>query len=269
LALEQRRKKRLRAQLEINGITTTFTLDTGSSVNLLPLELARKLGVDRDLKPPECTLRMFSDQVLPVQGTAICRLHDHASRKVREVEFYVTGSHKDPIIGLPTCLDFNLIKVKSEHICEMKSDKDEPLTNETVLEQYADLFSGFGKFPGEVSLETDPSITPVRAPPRRIPLHLRDKVKAEIDNLCSNDILVPVTETTEWASPLLTTLKPNGGVRVVMDPQALNSPLKAVDHLLDHLDVFLSELSQAKVFNVCDLRHAFFHCVLEKPSQLK
>ena len=138
-----------------------------------------------------------------------------------------------------------------------------------MLEQYADLFSGFGKFPGEVSLEIDPSVTPVRSPPRRIPLHLRDKVKAEIDNLCSNDILEPVTEATEWASPLLTTLKPNGEVRVVMDPQALNASLKPVHHLLDHLDVILPELNQAKVFSLCDLRHAFFHCVLDKSSQLK
>ena len=50
-----------------------------------------------------------------------------------------------------------------------------------------------------------------------------------------NDILVPVAESTEWASPLLTTLKPNGEVRVVMDPQALNAGLKPVYHLLDHL----------------------------------
>jgi hypothetical protein len=89
LALDQGERKRLRAKLIVNNEPMIFTLDTGSSVNLITLSLARKLEIDRKMKRPERVLRMFSDQVLQVEGMVECRLEAPTTHKVCVAEFYV------------------------------------------------------------------------------------------------------------------------------------------------------------------------------------
>lgn len=236
----------------------------------MPVDLASRIGKMNSLKPAEGKLHMFDNQVLPVMGMITCKLHYSPTNKVCDVNFYVTANHKEPLLGLEECLKFELIKVSPEllHHLNHEYNQDDYLTYESITRDYADLFTGFGKFPGEVTLETDPNVPPVRIPPRRLPLHLREKVERELKTLCDNDILVPVTEPTDWASPLMTTLKPNGDIRIVMDPQSLNTALKPVHCLMNHLDVILPELNKAKVFSHVDLKHAFWHCVLDKKSQL-
>lgn len=267
LALDGPRYKRLTATLLVNGVSTNFTLDTGSSVNVLPMTLAQKIGMHRYMNPSDTTLRMFSDQILDVEGTVECQVQDPKSSEMHLVRFYVAKTHKQAVLGLQTCLNFGLIQVQIEHLRNLQADACQPMTKEIILRQYSDLFTGYGKFEGTVHLDTDPAVASVRVTPRRIPLHIRDKVEREIKALCDNDILEPTDEYMPWSSHLQPVLKSNGEVRICMDPNFLNDALKSVECVLPVLDDVLPELSNAKVYSVLDTRHAFFHCVLDEPTK--
>lgn len=53
-----------------------------------------------------------------------------------------------PILGLRACLDLNLVKlVMSVQIT-------------SIMEEFADVFKGIGKFPGECDLYIDPNAMP-------------------------------------------------------------------------------------------------------------
>ena len=203
------------------------------------------------MNPSDTTLRMFSDQILDVEGTIECQVQDLKFNEMHMVRFFVAKTHKQAVLGLQTCLDFNLIKVQTEHLRNLQSDQYQPLTKEIILQQYSDLFTGYGKFEGEIHLDTDPAVATVRVTPRRIPLHIRDKVQREIKALCDNDILEPTDEYTPWSSHLQPVLKANGEIRICIDPKYLNDALKsAYECVLPTLDDVLPELSNAKVFSV-------------------
>ena len=71
-----------------------------------------------------------------------------------------------------------------------------------------------GLLDGEVHLETDPSIPPVQMPPRRLAVPIKDIVKQELDAMCRDGIIEPVSEPSAWISALLVVRKANGGVHI-------------------------------------------------------
>ena len=56
---------------------------------------------------------------------------------------------------------------------------------------------------GEVHIEVDLTVPPVQMPPRRLPVAIKDMVKAELDEMCRNSIIEPVSEALPWVSALL------------------------------------------------------------------
>ena len=142
-----------------------------------------------------------------------------------------------------------------------------PLTKEYIVERYAELFQGVGLLQGEVHLETDPSVTPVQLPPRRLPVPIRDEVKRELDAMCRDGIIEPVTGPSTWISALLVVRKPNGKVRICIDPKPLNKSLRRCNYMMGTIDDVLPRLAKAKVFSTLDVRNGFWNLRLDEESK--
>ena len=63
---------------------------------------------------------------------------------------------------------------------------------------------------GMATLQVNDEVKPKSLPCRKLPLSLQDDVKREIDNLVERNVLVPVTEPTEWVSQMAVVRKANG-----------------------------------------------------------
>ena len=103
-------------------------------------------------------------------------------------------------------------------------------------------------------------------PSRKLPIPIKEKVRAELNTMIENEIITPVNEPTEWISALLVVAKSNGDVRICIDPKPLNKALLRNHYLMPTIDDVLPELNNAKVFSTCDARHAFWHVCLDEPS---
>ena len=57
----------------------------------------------------------------------------------------------------------------------------------------------------------------------RIPFRLEDPVYRKLDQMEAEGIIVPVTEPTEWVSRMLVASKPEGDIRICLDPSELKS----------------------------------------------
>ena len=112
---------------------------------------------------------------------------------------------------------------------------------------------------GSASLKIDPSITPRVLPCPRIPIALADRVKTELSALVDNGIIAPVHEPADWVNQMAVVEKPNGKLRICIDPQTLNVALKREHYRLPVLDDILPELRKAQVFSKLDVKHAFWH----------
>ena len=58
-------------------------------------------------------------------------------------------------------------------------------------------------------------------------------------------------------------MKPNGKLRVSLDPKPLKKALKRNHYPLPTIDDLLSEFSKARVFSVVDIKNGFWHVPLD------
>ena len=197
----------------------------------------------------------------------------------RQMDFYVAAQHERAVLGMCACQEMELLTVNADNICVVEStvtaaaspsstqtsqrslpaSQDDrrpststalpsPLTKEAVIRSYGDLFTGVGLLEGDVHLEVDPSVPPVQMPPRRLPVTIRDQVKDELDRLCREDIIEPVTEASPWISALMVAVKPNSKLRLCVDTRPLNKAPKRQHYPTMTIDDVLPQLAKAKVY---------------------
>ena len=119
---------------------------------------------------------------------------------------------------------------------------------------------------GKVHLETDPNVAPKVMPPRRVPVALKEKLKNELDRLTQRKVISPIPEATDWVSSMIAAKKPDGNIRLCIDPHYLNLALKRSHYPLPIIEEILPELSKAKVFSQVDLKEGFLQVELDEES---
>ena len=163
------------------------------------------------------------------------------------------------------------IPVKDKSPESSKSPRVGKLTKEYVLGHYKDVFkAGKGKPLGApMHIEMDPNIRPVHAPRRRIPVARVQRVNEALERLCEDGVIAPVTQPTDWLSNMLIKEKPNGKLRICIDPsQTINRAIKRPIYTIPTIEEKLPHLTKAKVFTIVDVSEAFHNVVLEEPSSL-
>ncbi|KAK3701094.1 hypothetical protein QZH41_004873 [Actinostola sp. cb2023] len=137
---------------------------------------------------------------------------------------------------------------------------------EKLLTEYSDCFEGIGCFEGEYHIILDETVPPVVHPPRRIPEALRKPFKAELDSLCAQEILKKVDKPTDWVNSFVCVTKPNGSIRLCLDPKDLNKATKRPHHYTPTLEDILAKLNGAKYFAIVDARSGYWNIKLDEES---
>ena len=137
---------------------------------------------------------------------------------------------------------------------------------EEVTASYSDVFKGLGCMEGALHLEVDMTVAHAIMPPRRVPLTLKNRLKDELSRLEKASVIIKEEEPTDWVSSLVVTEKPNGKLRVCIDPQHLNKALKKSHYPLPVIEDILPELTNVKVFSKADLKDGFLQIQLDEES---
>ena len=137
-----------------------------------------------------------------------------------------------------------------------------------MTNQFRDIFDSgaIGQVVQDYEIVTDPSVVPVAEPPRRVRVHVRDKLKDKLDELVAQGVITPVTAPTAWVSNLVVVDKPSGDIRLCMDPNVLNQAIRREHYPTPTLDEVTSRLSNAKVFSVVDASRALWQIGLSESS---
>ena len=223
--------------MRVNGKPLAFLIDCGASVNLLPKKYATHLVASSDR-----TVKSYCDTVLQTKGTSRQIMVNPRNKKKYSVEFVVVDN---------AC-----------HIMENNFEKVASLDQSSTFDGKVETL------PGLRHLTIDPSTTPVVMPDRRVPIAVKAKLKTELDSMVERGIITPVTEPTSWVSQLVVTNKPNGKIRVCIDPKYLNKALQREHYTMPILDDVLHELSSSKVSTKVDLQNGYWHVQLDEESSL-
>ena len=123
-------------------------------------------------------------------------------------------------------------------------------------------------YSGEYSIQLKPEVQPVVHAARKMPVALREKVKAELDRMEKLNIITKVDEPTNWVNSLVVVPKPNGTVRICLDPRDLNKAINREHYKMPTLEEITSQLSGAQYFTVLDATSGYWAIPLSNESSI-
>jgi hypothetical protein len=198
-------------KLKINNRNVKFTVDTGSSINIIDQQTFEQLG-HYTLSKTNIKAYAFNSNV-PVKMNGKFTTIVESRRKITVTTIYVTKENGGCLLSGSTAEELGLISLHLNAVQITKSSQTPPTFTsikdngvQRVVQKYPNVFCGLGKLRHQtVELLVDKDVKPVTQRQRRIPFHLRAKVDAELSRLRDEDIIerVPDTEATEWISPIV------------------------------------------------------------------
>jgi hypothetical protein len=232
-----------------NNKLLQIKVDTGASCNVMPISVYENLTDKPTLRKHASKLISYSGHNLNVLGKASLLLEKSSKFSVHD--FTVTDTGSTVLLGLPSCVSMGLVN---------------PVGSVTVASQYSDVFKGIGKLSTKHVLRLKDNAKPVIQSPRRVPFRLRDKLRATLSEMETSGTIAKVTTPTDWVHPIVNVLKPDGSLRVCLDPTELNRCIKREHYALPTATEIFADISSSRVFSTLDARSGFLQLELDEES---
>ena len=287
---ETRKQHAWYKDLEINKSIVRSKLDTGAEANVMSHATYSTLRQQAPLRTTEVMLSAYGNKKIKPMGVVSLKVH-HADRQF-EVEFYIVRENASTLLGLNSCVELQLVKrvdvlgagvdsssasstaasrsyspaAAGTRSSSARPHKQPTVSTNSLIDEFSDVFVGLGCMPGEQHIEVDPSVRPVVHAPRRVPLAVQPKLKQALDNLIQQGIIVKRDEPTDWVSSLLVVEKPNGGVRLCLDPRDLNKAIKREHYAIPVFEDIVPKLYGKRIWSIVDMTDAFYSIKLDEAS---
>lgn len=252
----------------VKGNPLQLLVDTGSEVSVLPKSTFISLGFGA-VEKTKASLAGYSGRRIPIVGKATIPVELKGGPCVGTT-FYVAdewdGCKRVPLLGLPDIRALGLIP----KVCSVNQVSAQDIVDHrkmrSIIDQYSEVFKGLGHFGEDVGLELKEGAVPRAIPPRQVPYAMRGKLKAELDRQEEVGVICKDTGPTEWLSPLVIVNKPNGNIRLCLDPQYLNSQLVRAQCNIPTTSEIFSRVTGSKVFSSLDAKNGFHQIGLDNTS---
>ena len=296
------------SNIEMDGVLICGKQDTGAEVNAMLLNVYGQLNkkLDGKLELKSCNnikVIGYSKQSMNIVGK-ISITCTHANI-IKKCNFFVTDIIDTKVIlGLQFCRAFNLVKINCDDNCvwkhitvditnsEFPRGLDPGNTHSTnlpkpppvdvnlklrpdckahVMEFYPDLFEGVSTIQGaKVKLDVDPNIPSVVQCPRKIQSAMVKPLKKEIDHMLNLGVIqkLDINEAMDWCHNLVLVHKPNGKLRVYLDPCTINEALRFNVHNARTFQDITSSIRSVKKVSKIDANSGFWTLPMDPDSQL-
>jgi hypothetical protein len=277
-------------------------VDTGSDTSVLPEYIFKEICGDIPMEAATVEMRAYGNFIIPVIGST--KMIIHTSEGEVTERFQITKEKKHLILGrelsekikyvtfppiTPPELDqepkkLKIHQVKKTEEPEVKvpqvkynSEKKEvtiegqtwklPVTKDQIQQDFKDVFTGLGTLPGgPYQLKLKPGAEPVQHPPRRVPEKKKEAYKAELTRLQNLKVIEKVEGHTDWINSIVPADKPDGSLRLCLDPRDLNEALQRNPYHMKTMDEISAELYGAEWFTLVDASSGFWHVPLDEKS---
>ena len=141
-------------------------------------------------------------------------------------------------------------------------------TAEDLKKLYPNSFDRLGSLKGAYNIRVDPTVKPVTHARRKVPIESKEAIDKELDYLIEEEIITEQVEPTPWVSSVTFPRKPNGEVRVCLDPSNLNKAIIREHHKPMTVEEIAHELAGAMVYTKADALKAFLQIHLTHEASL-
>ena len=197
----------------------------------------------------------------------LCRCKDE---KWTKATFYVVDVPGPAVVGLPTSEQLHLVTINVDSVADTRGTKSTP---QPVIHDVNDLKRGYpqlfdGNFAGEAKLMLKDDAEAFIDAPRKCSIHMKEKLKQELQTMVTQGVIRKVDEHTDWYSSLAYSTMKDGSIRVCIDPQRLDAALRRCPHEIPTLEGINPELAKAKLFSKLDAKAGYWSVHLNEESQL-
>lgn len=244
------------ANVQVEGRTVKFKLDTGADVTVVPERCVSKKTV---LQVPKKKLFGPAQSQLNVKGMFSAVVEYKGVKSTQEI--YVVEKLQQPLLGRPALQALQLVK-RVDTLETGKSAKNEK-------EAHPKLFTGLGKVRETYTIRLKENAVPYAvSAPRRVPLPMQQRVQEELKRLQNLEVIRPVTTPTDWCAPIVVVPKDNSAaIRLCVDLTKLNESVRRENYPLPSTDQLLAQLADATVFSKLDCNSGFHQIPLDETSQ--
>ncbi len=222
-------------------------VDTGARVNVISVADLSRLGyMLRDLVPSSVYLVGFNRAVVRPLGQLIVRVT--VNNRSFDSCFHVVERCNSPLLCLRDAERAGLVCVSQPVVVGESNTAPGTYKHEIV------------------SLKLRDDAVPKQFPPRKVPLALQAQARAQLDEMLRDGVVERVTEPSEWVHPMQIAFKPDGRLRICMDPRYLNQFLERAIFPFPSLDQVFSSIKGAKYFSKIDLTWGFWNLLLDEES---
>ena len=259
--------------ISVCGSKIKMKIDTGAEANSIPLRTWEKIVKRPSLSNSNIVLRSFGGSIVSHAGVASVQLAVGSTTAAAEV--FVTHGDTVPILGLKSCTELGLVQpgdnasVGLHHAqVSVVTCEGDPITMETLEEEYTIAFTGEGNYPEEyhITLVDHPQCT-IDAP-RRVAHCLKVPLKAKLDELVSKGVIAKQDGPTDWVHSLVIAQKKDGSLRLCLDPKSLNACIRREHFQIPTFEDISAELSGKKLFSILDQKDSYWQICLDHDSSL-
>ena len=136
-----------------------------------------------------------------------------------------------------------------------------------VVKDAHEVFEGIGKLKGyQYQIEIDDKVPPVVSPRFSVPLPMQEPLKTNLDWMVEIDVIKKQQEATPWVSNVLCTPKPNGDIRICLNPKPLNQAVRRPYHFAPTMEDVLQKLHGCKYFSTLDQSSGYWNIEVHPDS---
>ena len=264
----------------LNESKVKCQIDTGAQVNVIGLHTLKAVGINK-IRTTKAKLTAYGGGKLEVIGKVDIPLATETQVEPEPVLFYVIRGqeHSATLLGMPAIHKLGLMEkvgmISNVSNQDLDRNDSNPATTgqsnkgkrcQSILNTYQGVFQGLGKLHTELELKLKDMAVPRAMPPRSIPQGIRSKLKSELMRLEEAGIICRDNEPSEWLSPTVIVRKPDGSIRLCLDPQYLNTQLIRTQCAMSTTTEIFSRLQGSKVFSCLDGRQGFHQVPLTHSS---
>ena len=236
--------------LNIDGNIVVVKIDTGAGADLLSYGDFLSLQRKPSLKPTKIRLSDYNDNAIDVKGSCVLRVAMHDRQY--SVRFIVVENGPS-LLGCDTSERLNLVqRVYNVNVKECVL----PETNKIL-----------NCLPFQHTIQLKADAVPVIHASRRVAATLREPLKKELSRMEKLGVIHKVDHPTEWVNSMVITEKPNGDLRICLDPKDLNRNILREHYPLPKKEEIFAEMCGAKWFSKLDASQAFWQIKLSDKSK--
>ena len=249
----------------VNGVKIQMEIDTGAAVSILPSSQYKKHFSSLPLSPCTLSLSTYSGERLRADG--VLKVDVAINNQRSTVDLYVVDTPGPALFGRAWLevftLDWQGIRSVIAQTPTMKSALED--LRKRYKEVFGDQLGCLAEVKAKLCLK--PGAQPKFVKARTIPLALRPKVEAEIKRMEQAGILTRVN-WSDWATPVVPVVKPNGKVRLCGDFKVTVNPQLQIDqHPLPVIEEIFASLSGGQRFSKLDLKAAYTQMEMDESSK--